>query len=65
MIRSLRLFLVKKCNNDIAFQVDIIKYEPAVKVGSNLYERIAKRLRARCTLTRRAFASALAIMMCH
>ena len=30
----------KMCNNDVV--LDIIKYEP-VKVGSNLYERTAKR----------------------
>ena len=30
----------RMCNNDVV--LDIIKYEP-VKVGSNLYERTAKR----------------------
>ncbi len=33
--------LGKMCNNDVV--LDIIKYEP-VKIGSNLYERTAKRL---------------------
>jgi hypothetical protein len=32
----------KMCNNDVALRLDIIKYEP-VQVGSNLYERTAKR----------------------
>ena len=40
------------CNNDVV--LDIIKYEP-VKVGSNLYERTAKRFPV-CV---RAFAFAM------
>ena len=32
----------RMCNNDVRVVLDIIKYEP-VKVGSNLYERTAKR----------------------